>query len=46
MTKRVELVSLDLMELDGWSPVEIFPLVPILENFEDDAFHSILTHLI
>ena len=29
---RVELVSFDQMKVDGWSPREIFPPVPILEN--------------
>ena len=28
VTKRVTPLSLDLMDLVGWSPLEIFPLVP------------------
>jgi len=34
LTNKVELVSGDLLGGDGWTPVEKFPLVPILENIE------------
>jgi len=43
VTKRVTLVSIDQIDLDGWSPLEIFPPVPILENSPVDPFHHQLT---